>query len=97
MNSKRRTREVETFEYLQTVVVRTLRAAGRRVADADEPELAELYRMREELDDAIAVAIAGQRKRQSWRQIGESLGGITGQAASQKWGARVAAVEAENL
>lgn len=84
----KRSREVETIDYLNTVVVRTIRAAGKRVADADEPELLRLIELRKELDEAIATAARGQHEgpaKRSWAQIGAALG-ISRQAAFQKWG-----------
>jgi hypothetical protein len=85
---KRSSRQVETMEYLQTVVRRTIVAAGKRVADADEPELQELLALRATLDEAIAVAIDGQRKgpaKRSWAQIAAATG-TTRQGAFQRWG-----------
>lgn len=82
---KRQRREVETMEFLDTVVSRTIRRAGERVGDSDEPELVRLLQMRAELDAAIAVAVAGQRTRSSWEKLGSALG-MTRQAAFQKWG-----------
>lgn len=51
---------VETADYLG-MVRRVLRAAARRVGEADEFELAELAALRGDLDEAIAQAVAGQR------------------------------------
>lgn len=64
-----------------------IRAAGRRVADADEFELAELVALRDELDRAIADAVAGQRTgpaERSWQSIGDALG-MTRQAAHKRY------------
>jgi hypothetical protein len=84
--TKRRSREVETMEYLETVVRRTIVTAGKRVADSDEPELAKLLEMRKLLDEAIQVAVDGQHERTgSWAYIGRAAG-ITRSAAFQKWG-----------
>jgi hypothetical protein len=85
-DKKRQTRQVETMEYLQTVVRRTLVAAGKRVGDADEPEFEELLKMYAVLDDAVQAAVDGQRARGvSWAAIGAAAG-ITRQAATKKWG-----------
>lgn len=79
-----RRREVETAEWLQ-MVSRMIRAAGRRVGDADEHELARLLALRDELDDAIGVAVAGQRRGgRSWAHIGRAAG-IPREAAFRKW------------
>lgn len=77
---------VETMEWLG-MVSRILRAAGRRVADADEPELVRLVALREELEDAISVGIHGQRRRHSWGRIANALG-VRRQSAYERWGRR---------
>lgn len=50
---------IETTEFL-AAVARMIRAAGRRAADADEIEFAQLVALRQVLDEAIAVAEDGQ-------------------------------------
>ena len=81
-----RKREVETTEYL-AMVRRLLRAAGKRVGDADEVELAELVELREHIEAAIAEAVTIQRGRwgRSWAEIGRGLG-TSRQAAQQHYG-----------
>lgn len=65
---------------------RFIRAAGRRVAEADEFELAELVALRGPLEEAIREAIAGQRGYgRSWAHIGAALG-ITRQSAQERYG-----------
>ena len=77
-------REHETLEYL-AAARRFIRRAGERVADADEFELAELVELRGVLDDAIRVAVYGQRGHgRSWAHIGAALG-ITRQAAHEQF------------
>lgn len=72
-------------------VRRMVRAYGRRVADADEVDLAELLQLRDEVEAAIAVAVAGQRARgQSWAYIAKGLG-VTRQAAQMRYGSRASA------
>jgi hypothetical protein len=67
---------------------RFIRAAGRRVGDCDEPELAALLELGAVLDDAIADAVIAQKARKSWAQI--ALGtGTTREAAYQRWNRRV--------
>lgn len=79
---------VETEEYL-AMMRRMIRAAGRRVADADELELRDLLSLQAELDQAILVAVAGQRRmNRSWAFIAEAAGS-TRQAAQARWGKRV--------
>ncbi len=64
---------------------RAIVAAGKRVADADEFELAELVALRDVLEDAIRVGIYGQRARgRSWAHIGDALG-ITRQSAQERY------------
>lgn len=76
---------VETVEYL-AMLRRMLRAAGKRVADADEVELAALLALRAELDQAIATAAVGQHATgRSWQTIGAAAG-MTKQAAHERWG-----------
>jgi hypothetical protein len=75
---------VETMDYL-AMVKRMLRAAGRRVADADEIELAELVKLRDELEATIAAAVQGQHDRGvSWRGIAAGLG-MTRQSAHERY------------
>lgn len=77
---------VETTEYLG-MVSRMIRAAGRRVADADETELAALVALHADLDTAIQAAVLGQRATlgRSWGWVGRGLG-ISRQAAQQRFG-----------
>lgn len=76
---------IETTEYM-SMLRRMLRAAGRRVAVADEPELAELVSLRDELESVIAEAAAGQREHgRSWAEVGAGLG-TTRQAAQKRYG-----------
>lgn len=76
---------VETTEYL-SMLRRMIRAAGRRVAEADEDELAGLLALRAELDNAVTAAVHGQLAAgRSWTFIGEACG-ISKQAAFKRWG-----------
>lgn len=76
---------VETGPYLASVA-RMIRAAGRRVAQADEVELAQLVQLHEVLSEATTVAVAGMRARGcSWAYVGSALG-ITRQSAQERWG-----------
>ncbi|HEY9522301.1 MAG TPA: hypothetical protein VIR33_03610 [Thermopolyspora sp.] len=86
----RRRREVETTDYL-AMVRRLIAAAGKRVGDADEIELAELVELRDHLERAIAEAVTIQRGRwgRSWAEIGRGLG-TTRQAAQQHYGKDIA-------
>lgn len=77
---------VETMSFLG-MVRRMIRAAGRRVALADEFELAELLALRGELDAAIATAVTGQHEGgRSWSEIGAAAG-MSKQAAAKRWAA----------
>lgn len=82
----RSTSNEEYFAFTRRVVA----AMVRRVADADEPELAEMVKMRDELEAAIAQAIDGQRMMgKSWAAIATATG-TTRQAAYQRYGRREA-------
>ena len=89
MMPRRARRERDTVDFL-VAVRRLIRRAGVRVADSDEFELAELVALRDELEDAIVVAIRGQRSiGRSWAYIGAALG-IKRQSAQERYGERVA-------
>lgn len=77
---------VDTTEYL-AMVRRLLRAAGRRVADADPEDLAELLGLQAELDQAIVTAVHGMRNTHgaSWADIARATG-TSRQAAAMRWG-----------
>jgi hypothetical protein len=83
---------VETLSYLEAVK-RMIRAAGRRVGEADEFELAEMLTLRDELEAAITSAIAGQMhgpSQRSWAGIADALG-TTRQAAFKRYAHRIEA------
>ena len=83
--SKRPRRDVETMDYLGAAR-RFIAAAGRRVRECDEPELAALIALRADLDAAIADAVHGQREHgKSWAGIALATG-TTREAAYQRWG-----------
>lgn len=74
---------VETTEYL-TALRRQIVAAGIRVGDADEVELAQLAAMTGDLDRALRVAAKAQAARRSWAWVGDALG-VTRQAAHKRF------------
>lgn len=77
----------ESAEYL-AMVRRIIAAAGRRVANADPDDLAELVGLHEALDTAIHVAVNGQRQAGiTWQSIGDALG-TTRQAALMRFGTK---------
>lgn len=83
--AKRAKKERELPEF-SAMVRRLIRAHGRRVAQADPEDLAELVALRAEVDAAIAEAIAGQRGNGfSWADVGRGLG-TSRQAAQMTWG-----------
>jgi hypothetical protein len=83
-------RTVETPDYVG-FAARVIRAAGRRVGQGDDWELAELLSLRAEVEDAIAAAVTGQRAQgHSWAYIAEGLG-VTRQTAYERYSKRVAA------
>lgn len=66
-------------------VRRILRAMGRRCAQSDPEDLADLLALRAEVDKAVDLAVAGMRERgTSWTEIARPLG-ISRQAARQRW------------
>lgn len=68
-----------------------IRAAGRRVAESDEFELAELIAMRDELNQAIQTAVDGQLATgRSWAAIAVATG-TTRQAAQMRYGRKAPA------
>lgn len=76
---------VETLPFI-AAVGRMIRAAGRRVGDADEHELAALLNLRSVLDEAIDSAVHGQLAiGRSWADIARGTG-HTRQAAHERWG-----------
>lgn len=82
--SRPRTRTTQTADYLG-MVRRIIRAAGRRVGNADAEDLTELVALRHDLDAAIENAV--QQLRTSgitWQSIGDATG-TTRQAAIMKW------------
>lgn len=82
--SKRPRRDVETVEFLGAAR-RFIRAAGRRVGECDEHELAALLELQDDLNQAIQAAVDGQRQYgKSWADIARATG-RTREAAYQRW------------
>jgi len=74
----------QTSDYL-AMVRRIIRAAGRRVGNADPEDLAELIALQHDLDKAIREAVHAQRLSGiTWQSIGDATG-TTRQAAIMKW------------
>ena len=70
---------------------RMITAAGKRLAGHDPNQLARLADLHRIVDNAMVVAIAGQRAQGiTWDWIGESLG-VTKQAVIQRFGPRISA------
>lgn len=69
------------------MVLRMVRAIGRRVADGDEYDLAGLVAIRQALDDVTADVVDTLHYDQKfpWSAIGE-ITGTTRQNAQQRWG-----------
>ena len=67
------------------MVRRMLVAGGRKVGQGDPEHLAQLVALRADLDEAIQVAVDGQRAGGiTWQSIGDATG-TTRQAALMKW------------
>ena len=82
----RRRREVENPEFIG-FVRRILRAMTRRAGAGDLDALAEVARLRDELDGHLADAVTMLRAEPccySWREIAAALG-ITRQTAQERW------------
>jgi hypothetical protein len=78
-----RTRDIAEYE---AMVRRVIKAHGRRVAASDPEDLGGLLALHEVIEQAIAVAIEGQRETGfSWAEIGRGLG-TTKQNAYQRFG-----------
>lgn len=74
-------------------VRRAIRGYGRRVAEADDADLAEMVQLRSVLEGAIAAAVLGQRERlgRSWSEVARGLG-TSKQAAYERYGGQVGQV-----
>ncbi len=84
MKQPRPVRQIETPAYLASLR-RMIRAAGRRVGDADEVDLRELIALHDEVDQAVQTAVNGQRALgRSWRWIAAATG-HSRQAAWKRW------------
>ncbi len=83
---KRERRPLEATEFA-AMMRRMLAAHGRRVADADMEDLAELIALGDELEAVIAKTVRDARERHgwSWADIGRAAG-IERQSAHKKWG-----------
>ena len=75
--------ELDAYE---SMVRRVIAAHGRRVAHADPEDLAGLLNLHHAIEQAVEVAIHGQRLNGfSWTDIGRGLG-TTRQNAQQRYG-----------
>ncbi len=64
---------------------RMVRAYGRRVAECDPIDLADMVQVQKEMDAAIRAAVQGMREREySWSEIADGLG-ITRQTAWERF------------
>jgi hypothetical protein len=85
LTAGRARRAVENDAYA-SFIRRVLRAHGRRVAAGDVEALGDLVALAEDIDRAVADAVAGLRQfGYSWADIAARLG-VTRQAAQQRWG-----------
>lgn len=78
-------RAYETADYA-AMMGRMVKAHGRRVADGDVEDLADLLELQKLLDATIAQAVQGQRENhgRSWADIARAAG-TSRQAAQKRW------------
>lgn len=82
---KRQPRKIENSEFA-AFARRIVRAFGRRVAVGDVDALADLVAMRDSIDEAIVVAVAGLRQQgYSYGEMASRLG-TSRQNIHQQWG-----------
>lgn len=86
MKRSRRQRSTETLEFA-AMMRRMVAAHGRRVADGDVEDLADLLALVDLLQDVVTDAVRASRVRsgRSWSDIARAAG-TTRQAAQQRWG-----------
>lgn len=79
-------RAYETADYA-AMMRRMMNAHGRRVADGDVEDLADLLELQKHLDAVIAEAVTGQREQhgRSWADVARAAG-TSRQAAQKRWG-----------
>lgn len=82
---RRRRKIVETSDYAQ-MMERMVKSYGRRVADGDPADLAELIALGRVLDQQIAEAVHGQMAALgvSWSDVAAAAG-MTKQGAHKRW------------
>lgn len=85
--AKRRPRWVEDAEY-GAMLIRMVRAYGRRLEQADAGDLPTLVDLAHQVDEILVESVTAMRNRGvTWAEIGDAFG-ITKQAAQQRWGKR---------
>lgn len=86
----RRRERCENSEYT-AFARRIIRAHGKRVAEGDPMDLAELVGLRDDMNQVIVDAVRAMRERHgwSWAEISRELG-VSRQAAQQAYGRRAA-------
>lgn len=84
--------ERETPEYA-AMLERMIRAYARRVAEADEVDLARMVEVKRVMDEAVAEAVRGQRENlgRSWAEIARGLG-TSRQAAYERFSRKIRTV-----
>lgn len=89
--TRKRPRRVVENDDFGAFAARIVAAYGRRVARGDIEALTALSELHGEVEQALAVGVAGLRREGwSWTEIGRRFG-ITKQAAFQRWGHSVVA------
>lgn len=86
-----KTHRERSFEDVYGAAQRFLKALAHRTGEADEFELGELVALKDDLEEAVVIAIRLQLTYgKSWQSIGDSLG-MTRQAAFKRYAHKVAA------
>lgn len=70
-----------------SMLVRMIRAYGRRVAEGDTTDLTDLAGLAPLIEAELRAAVIAQRATgTSWSQVGEAVGGVSKQAAAKRFG-----------
>ncbi|HUE26305.1 MAG TPA: hypothetical protein VMP89_05990 [Solirubrobacteraceae bacterium] len=89
MPTHQRARKSRENDEYAAMMNRLLRAWGKRLADADDWDMAEFASFALEVDlELVSIVAAWRAAGRSWTDVGRALG-ITRQAAQQRFGHRL--------